>query len=97
MGEFHKIGKVPNKHRPRHVPRPLCNVANSENYHENLTFTLTTKEKSCRKIANSKYDLLDIEMNECLGEVKAGIQVNLNKTRKVPHECISACSDSMWF
>ena len=75
----------------------LRNVANSENIHDNLTFTLVTNKKSSRKIANSKYDPLDIEMNECLGELKAGIQVNLNKTGKVPHECIPACSDSVWF
>ena len=36
---------------------------NHKNIHENLTFALATDEKSSRKIANPKYDPIDIEMN----------------------------------
>ena len=36
---------------------------NHKNIDENLTFTLATDEKSSRKIANPKYDPIDIEMN----------------------------------
>ena len=46
---------------------------NSENIHENLTFTFATNEKSSRKITNSKYDPIGSEMNECLRELKAAI------------------------
>ena len=69
---------------------PLRNVANSENILENLTFTLATKQKSSRKITNSKYDPIDSEMNQCLGELKAAKLVKVSKIGKVPYECIPA-------
>ena len=95
MGEFHKVRKAPDENRPRHVP--LCNVANLENIHENLTFTLATDEKSSRKIANSKYDLIGSDMNECLGELRAATLGKSSKIGKVLHEYILACPDSVLF
>ena len=66
-----KVGKTPNENRPGHAP--LRNVAdlvysnklkqNHKNIHENITFTLARDEKSARKIANPKYDPIDVEMN----------------------------------
>ena len=50
----------------RNVADLVCNnklKQNHKNIHENLTFTLATDEKSSRKIANPKYDPMDIEMN----------------------------------
>ena len=69
-----KDGKVPNKtSQACEGLYPLCNVAdlvysnklkqNHKNIHENLTFTLATDEKSSWKIANPKYDPIDIKMN----------------------------------
>ena len=59
--------------KPAEACYPLRNVVdlvysnklkqNDKNFHENLTFTLAADEKSSRKIANPKYDPIDIEMN----------------------------------
>ena len=63
--------------------------------HENRTFTLATEEKSSRKIANSKYDPIDSEMSEMYG--RTAECWHTYKIGKVPHECIPACSESVWF
>ena len=55
-------------------------------------FTLATDERSSRKMANSKYDPIGSEMNECLGELKAAIVGKSLQNRKSPHECIPACA-----
>ena len=50
---------------------PLHHIVNSENIHENLTFTLAINNKFSRKITKSKYDPIDSEINASLGELKA--------------------------
>ena len=58
---------------------PLRNVANSENIYKNLTFTLATSKKSSTKITSLKYDPIDSEMIQCLGELNAA---KLDKTQQ---------------
>ena len=70
---------------------PLRNGANSENIHENLSFTLATNEKSSRKITKSKYDPIDSKMNEYLGELKAAILGKYQQNQESPssmHSCM---------
>ena len=73
----------------------LYNFQKLYNTHENRTFTLATDEKSSRKIANSKYDPIDSEMSEMYG--RTAECWHTYKIGKVPHECIPACSDRVWF
>ena len=63
---------------------PLRNIANSENIHENLTFTLVTNNKFSRKITKSKYDPIDSEINASLGELKAAILGKSQQKRESP-------------
>ena len=69
-----KDGKVPNEtSRACRGLYPLRNVAdlvysnrfkqNHKNIHENVTFTLASDENPLEKIANPKYNPIDIEMN----------------------------------
>ena len=73
---------------------PLRNVAdlvysnklkqNQKNIQENLTFMLTTEEKSSRKIANPKYDPIDIEMNEMSGKTESWHTGKSQQNRESP-------------
>ena len=73
---------------------PLRNVAdsvysnklkqNQKNIHENVTFTLATDEKSSRKKANPKYDLIDIEMNEMSGRTESWHTGKSQQNRESP-------------
>ena len=75
MGEFHKVRKVPNE--PGLGLFPLHSVANFTKQIK----TLKTDEKSSRKMANSKYDRIDDEMNEMSGGTESyAYWENLKKT-----------------